>query len=75
MDYRQLGNSGVRVSVIGLGANRFGSDNVPQTEVNRIIDAALDLGSTLLTRLITTRRAVRKRASDTHSRDAVIRSC
>ena len=44
MDYRQLGNSGVRVSVIGLGANRFGSENVPQTEVNRIIDAALDLG-------------------------------
>jgi aryl-alcohol dehydrogenase-like predicted oxidoreductase len=44
MDYRQLGNSGVRVSVIGLGANRFGSDNVPQTEVNRMIDAALDLG-------------------------------
>jgi aryl-alcohol dehydrogenase-like predicted oxidoreductase len=44
MDYRQLGNSGVRVSLIGLGANRFGSDNVPQTEVNRMIDAALDLG-------------------------------
>ena len=44
MDYRQLGNSGVRVSVIGLGANRFGSENVPQTEVNRIIDAALDSG-------------------------------
>ena len=44
MDYRQLGNSGVRVSVIGLGANRFGSESVPQTEVNRIIDAALDLG-------------------------------
>ena len=44
MNYRQLGNSGVRVSVIGLGANRFGSENVPQTEVNRIIDAALDLG-------------------------------
>jgi aryl-alcohol dehydrogenase-like predicted oxidoreductase len=44
MDYRQLDNSGVRVSVIGLGANRFGADNVPQTEVNRIIDAALDLG-------------------------------
>jgi aryl-alcohol dehydrogenase-like predicted oxidoreductase len=44
MDYRQLGNSGVRVSVIGLGANRFASESVPQTEVNRIIDAALDLG-------------------------------
>jgi aryl-alcohol dehydrogenase-like predicted oxidoreductase len=44
MDYRQLGNSGVRVSIIGLGANRFGSENVPQAEVNRIVDAALDLG-------------------------------
>ena len=44
MEYRQLGNSGVRVSVIGLGTNRFGSPNVPQAEVNRIIDAALDLG-------------------------------
>ena len=44
MEYRQLGNSGVRVSVIGLGANRFGSQNVPQVEVNRIIDAAVDLG-------------------------------
>jgi 1-deoxyxylulose-5-phosphate synthase len=44
MDYRQLGNCGVRVSIIGLGTNRFGSENVPQAEVNRIIDAALDLG-------------------------------
>lgn len=44
MDYRQLGNSGVRVSVIGIGTNRFGSDKVPQTEVNSIIDAAIDLG-------------------------------
>ncbi len=24
MEYRQLGNSGVRVSVIGLGTNQFG---------------------------------------------------
>jgi aryl-alcohol dehydrogenase-like predicted oxidoreductase len=44
MEYRQLGSSGVRVSVIGLGTNRFGSDKVPQDQVNRIIDAALDLG-------------------------------
>jgi aryl-alcohol dehydrogenase-like predicted oxidoreductase len=44
MEYRQMGNSGVRVSVIGLGANRFGSPEVPQTEVNRIIDAALEAG-------------------------------
>lgn len=44
MEYRQLGHSGVRVSVIGLGANQFGSKTVPQTEVTRIIDAALEAG-------------------------------
>jgi aryl-alcohol dehydrogenase-like predicted oxidoreductase len=44
MEYRQLGNSGVRVSVIGLGANRFGSQEVPQEEVDKIINAALDAG-------------------------------
>jgi aryl-alcohol dehydrogenase-like predicted oxidoreductase len=44
MEYRQLGNSGVRVSVIGLGTNRFGSKEVGQTDVDQIIDQALDLG-------------------------------
>lgn len=44
MEYRQLGNSGVRVSVIGLGTNRFGSEAVPQDRVNAMIHAALDLG-------------------------------
>jgi aryl-alcohol dehydrogenase-like predicted oxidoreductase len=44
MDYRQMGNSGVRVSVIGLGTNRFGSAEVPQGEVDKIINAALDAG-------------------------------
>jgi aryl-alcohol dehydrogenase-like predicted oxidoreductase len=44
MEYRQLGNAGVRVSVIGLGTNRFGSKQVQQTDVDRIIDAALDHG-------------------------------
>ncbi len=44
MEYRQLGSAGVRVSVLGLGTNRFGSKDVPQPEVDRIIDAALEAG-------------------------------
>lgn len=43
MEYRQLGNSGVRVSVIGMGTNQFGR-KVEQAGVNDVIDAALDLG-------------------------------
>ena len=48
MEYRQLGHSGVRVSVIGLGTNQFGSEALPQKEVNNIIDAALELGINLI---------------------------
>src|SRR5512146_3079556 len=48
MHYRQLGNSGMRVSVIGLGTNRFGYERMPQEEVNRVIDAAADLGINFL---------------------------
>jgi 1-deoxyxylulose-5-phosphate synthase len=48
MEYRQLGNSGVRVSAVGLGTNRFGSADMPQAEVNRVIDAALDAGVNFL---------------------------
>lgn len=44
MEYRQLGFSGVRVSVIGLGTNRFGSAALPQEEVNAIIDFAAEVG-------------------------------
>ena len=44
MEYRQLGNAGVRVSVVALGANRFGSADVPQPVVDKIINAALDAG-------------------------------
>ncbi len=44
MEYRQLGSSGVRVSVIGLGTNRFGSPMLPKEEVTRIIDYAQEAG-------------------------------
>lgn len=43
MQFRQLGNSGVRVSVIGLGTNQFGG-KVDQAGVNEIIDGCLELG-------------------------------
>ena len=43
MEYRRLGKSGVKVSVIGLGTSRFGTD-VSQEDTMKIVDAALDLG-------------------------------
>jgi aryl-alcohol dehydrogenase-like predicted oxidoreductase len=44
MEYRQLGKAGVRVSVIGLGTNRFGTDALTQADVNDIIAAAQETG-------------------------------
>jgi aryl-alcohol dehydrogenase-like predicted oxidoreductase len=46
--YRQLGKSGARVSVIGLGTNRFGYERMPQAEVDRVIAGAADLGVNFL---------------------------
>jgi aryl-alcohol dehydrogenase-like predicted oxidoreductase len=47
MEYRSMGNTGVRVSAVGLGTNQFGG-KVDQDGVNDIIDAALDLGVNLI---------------------------
>jgi aryl-alcohol dehydrogenase-like predicted oxidoreductase len=47
MRYRPLGNSGLLVSVVGLGCNNFGRRlNVEQTR--SVVDAAIDAGVTLL---------------------------
>jgi aryl-alcohol dehydrogenase-like predicted oxidoreductase len=47
MRYRPLGNSGLLVSVAGLGCNNFGSRiDVPGTRA--VVDAALEAGITLL---------------------------
>lgn len=43
MRYRKLGNSGLQVSVIGLGTNQFGG-KVDEAGVKDIIHRALDLG-------------------------------
>ncbi len=47
MRYRPLGNSGLLVSVVGLGCNNFSRRlNVDQTRA--VVDAAIDVGVTLL---------------------------
>jgi aryl-alcohol dehydrogenase-like predicted oxidoreductase len=47
VDYRQLGRSGLTVSVVGLGCNNFGG-RVDLGRTASIVDAALDEGITLL---------------------------
>ena len=46
MEYRQLGNSGLTVSVVGLGCNNFGA-RMPDERVPEVVDAAIDAGVTL----------------------------
>lgn len=45
MKFRQLGNSGLRVSVIGLGTNNFGR-RLDVDGARRVVDAAIDSGIT-----------------------------
>jgi aryl-alcohol dehydrogenase-like predicted oxidoreductase len=45
MEYRRLGNSGLRVSAVGLGCNPFGNE-VDAPLAARIVGRALDLGVT-----------------------------
>lgn len=47
MQYRRLGKSGLKISAIGLGTNRFG-ERVPQNEVNEILSACQDMGLNFL---------------------------
>jgi aryl-alcohol dehydrogenase-like predicted oxidoreductase len=47
MRYRQLGASGLTVSVVGLGCNNFGT-RLDLDGTRAVVDAALDVGITLL---------------------------
>ncbi len=47
MHYRTLGNTGLKVSAVGLGTNRFGG-KVDFPTVNEILSAALDAGINFL---------------------------
>lgn len=46
MTYRQLGNSGLTVSTVGLGCNNFGS-RMADEDVPTVVSAAIDAGITL----------------------------
>src|SRR6185436_8702211 len=47
MRYRQLGRSGLTVSVVGLGASNFGR-RLDVAGTTRVVDAAIDRGITLI---------------------------
>ena len=47
MRYRTLGNSGLLVSVVGLGCNNFGA-RIDNDRARQVVDTALDAGVTLL---------------------------
>jgi aryl-alcohol dehydrogenase-like predicted oxidoreductase len=46
MEYRQLGDSGLTVSVVGLGCNNFGG-RIDADQADAVVGAALDAGITL----------------------------
>ena len=48
MQQRNLGRSGLKVSVVGLGCNNFGGSRLDLQASRKVIDKALDLGITLL---------------------------
>ena len=47
MKFRNLGNSGLKVSVVGLGTNNFGGRIDKEASI-RVVRAAIDAGITLL---------------------------
>lgn len=44
MEYRNLGGSGLRASVIALGGNTFGPPRIDEAATHRVVHAAQDLG-------------------------------
>ena len=48
MKQRNLGNAGLKVSLVGLGCNNFGGDRCDLEASRKVIHKALDLGITLI---------------------------
>jgi len=48
MIYRDFGNTGLKVSALGFGAGQIGDYNVPEKQVEHLLNAALDSGINLI---------------------------
>lgn len=45
---RAFGSTGLKVSVLGLGAGQVGAERLPEADAERLLNEALDLGVTLI---------------------------
>ena len=48
MQYREFGNTGIKVSALGLGAGQIGDHSLDDREIDRLLNSALDMGITLI---------------------------
>ncbi|MEP0862275.1 MAG: aldo/keto reductase [Ignavibacterium sp.] len=48
MIYREFGKTGLKVSALGFGAGEIGDYNIPDIQVDKLLNAALDLGINLI---------------------------
>jgi aryl-alcohol dehydrogenase-like predicted oxidoreductase len=48
LERRQFGNTGLDVSIVGLGAGQIGESDVTEAEAAEVLNGALDLGVTLI---------------------------
>jgi aryl-alcohol dehydrogenase-like predicted oxidoreductase len=48
MQTKAYGRSGLTVSVLGLGAGQIGNESLAEADVSRLLNAALDMGITLI---------------------------
>ena len=48
MEYREFGNTGLKVSSIGYGAGMIGDETISEIEIESILNTVLDIGITLI---------------------------
>jgi len=44
MEHRNLGRTGLRISVLGFGGSEIGFEKAPQSDVDRLLHSAIDAG-------------------------------